>query len=140
MSFSGVFAAVVMAIGMLTTVSTAFAQDVALDINRVYSAAQSGTNKARSANSARENKFKSERTKQQGRLNSMKSERQRQERIGKELENQFDQNDIRIKNIIHLIQHFKKFLNRFLNISFLSKPVHLFLVDAFVFLGFHNLI
>ena len=99
MSLSGVFAAVVMAIGMLTTAPTVFAQDAALDINRVYSAAQSGANKARSANSARENKFKSERTKQQGRLNSMRSERQRQERIGKELENQFDQNDIRIKEL-----------------------------------------
>ena len=96
MSLNTALAAAVCAFGILASAPTAIAQDAALDINRVYSAAQSGQSKARSANSSRENQFKSERTKQQGRLNSMKNERQRQERIGKELENQFDQNDIRI--------------------------------------------
>ena len=92
------FAAVLLILGVFNSVPV-LAQDTALDINRVYSAAQAGKNKARNENAARENKFKSERTKEQGRLNSMKSERQRQERIGTELENQFDQNDIRIQEL-----------------------------------------
>ena len=99
MSFGSALAAALFSIGVLTSAPIAMAQEGALDIERVYSAAQSGRTKARSTNSARENRFKSARTKEQGRLNSMKSERQRQERIGVELENQFDQNDVRIQEL-----------------------------------------
>jgi len=98
-SFSCALATALFSIGVLSSAPIAMAQDAALDIERVYSAAQSGRTKARSTNSARENSFKSARTKEQGRLNSMKSERQRQERIGVELENQFDQNDVRIQEL-----------------------------------------
>jgi len=81
------------------TGSIAVAQEKALDINRVLSAAQSARNKERSANAARENRFKSTRTKEQGRLSSMRNERQRQERIGQELERQFDANEVKIQEL-----------------------------------------
>ncbi len=84
---------------LMAVAPIASAQDQALDINRIYSAAQSAKNKERSSNAARENKFKAERSKQQGRLTSMRNERQRQERIGQELERQFDQNDVRIQEL-----------------------------------------
>jgi len=69
------------------------AQAQSLDINQIISKARSATSKERSANTARENRFKAERSKQQGRLNSMKAERTRQERLGDELDRQFKSND-----------------------------------------------
>lgn len=71
----------------------------ALDINKILNATKSAASKERRANSARENSFKAERSKQQGRLNSMTNERTRQERIGKELDRQFELNDVKIKEL-----------------------------------------
>lgn len=68
----------------------------ALDINQILNSTRSAASKEKSANQARENRFKAERNKQQGRLNSMVAERNRQERIGKELERAFDANDVKI--------------------------------------------
>jgi biopolymer transport protein ExbB len=67
-----------------------------LDIEKLYNTTQRAASKERSLNAARENGFKAERSKQQGRLNSMTNERARQERIGKELEQNFDANDVKI--------------------------------------------
>ena len=85
----------VTAVSMVVGVVNVQAQT--LDIEQVYSATQSAAAKERRANSARENAFKAERSKQQGRLNSMTNERTRQERIGKELERTFDENEEKIK-------------------------------------------
>jgi biopolymer transport protein ExbB len=72
------------------------AQAQTLDIEKLYNTTQRATSKERGVNSARENAFKAERSKQQGRLNSMTNERTRQERIGKELERNFDVNEVKI--------------------------------------------
>lgn len=69
----------------------------ALDVNKILNATKNEAAKERRANTARENSFKAERSKQQGRLNSMTNERTRQERIGKELDRQFEANDVKIK-------------------------------------------
>lgn len=71
----------------------------ALDINRIINATKSEASKERRANAARENRFKAERSKQQGRLNSMTNERTRQERIGAELDRQFELNDLKIQEL-----------------------------------------
>jgi len=71
----------------------------ALDINKILNATKSAASKERRANGSRENRFKAERSKQQGRLNSMTNERTRQERIGKELDRQFELNDLTIKEL-----------------------------------------
>ncbi|MBL4670748.1 MAG: hypothetical protein JKX81_00705, partial [Arenicella sp.] len=71
-------------------------QAQSLDIEKVYNSTTRAAGKERSANAARENSFKAERSKQQGRLNSMTNERARQERIGKDLERNFDANDVKI--------------------------------------------
>jgi biopolymer transport protein ExbB len=68
-----------------------------LDIERVYNTTTRAAAKERSVNNARENSFKAERSKQQGRLTAMTNERTRQERIGKELERNFDLNEVRIE-------------------------------------------
>ena len=89
----------------LAAVVTAFAitasqaNGQALDIDKILSATKSATVKERRANTARENSFKAERSKQQGRLNSMTNERTRQERIGKDLDRQFELNDLKIKEL-----------------------------------------
>jgi len=71
-------------------------QAQSLDIEKVYNTTTRAASKERSVNAARENSFKAERSKQQGRLNSMTNERTRQERIGKELERKFEENDVKI--------------------------------------------
>ncbi len=68
----------------------------ALDVNQILNNTRSAASKEKSANQARESRFKAERNKQQGRLNSMVAERNRQERIGKELESAFEANDVKI--------------------------------------------
>ncbi len=87
----------VFALSVLAANSTALAQ--ALDINQVLRAAQAGATKDRNAERARENRFRAELNKEQGRLNSMTNERTRQERISKELEAQFAQNDLQITKL-----------------------------------------
>jgi len=71
----------------------------ALDVNQILSSTRSAASKERSANQSRESRFKAERNKQQGRLKSMVAERNRQERIGKELERNFEANDIKINEL-----------------------------------------
>jgi biopolymer transport protein ExbB len=71
-------------------------QAQSLDIEKVYNTTTRAASKERGVNAARENSFKAERSKQQGRLNSMTNERTRQERIGKELERNFDANEVKI--------------------------------------------
>ncbi len=88
------FAAVVLCLSFNANVSAQ-----AINIDQVLRAAQSGATKDRNAQRARENRFRAELNKQQGRLRSMTNERVRQERISKELEAQFDQNDVRLQEL-----------------------------------------
>lgn len=67
-----------------------------ININEVLRAAKSGATKDRSAERARENRFRAEKNKEQGRLTTMTNERVRQERISKELEAKFEENDASI--------------------------------------------
>ncbi len=76
---------------------TATAQSI--NVDQVLRAAQSGATKDRNAERARENRFTAEKNKEQGRLRSMTNERVRQERISKELEANFDSNDLQIKKL-----------------------------------------
>jgi len=80
-----------------SVVATSFqASAQAININEVLRAAQSGATKDRNAERARENRFRADKNREQGRLTSMTNERIRQERISKELEARFDQNDAEI--------------------------------------------
>lgn len=89
---------VALSLGLLLT-SAANAQSQALDIDKILSATNSAASKDRSANQARENRFKAERNKQQGRLTSMRNERTRQERISDQLDAQFTVNETRIEEL-----------------------------------------
>lgn len=88
---------------LLSTVSgTVFAQaqqSGALNIDQVLRATNNATAKDRRANSARENRFKTELNKQKGRHNSMRNERVRQERISDELERQYEVNDAKLQKM-----------------------------------------
>ncbi len=86
----------------LTVTTSVTAQT--LDIDQVLSAARSGATKDRNAERARENKFRAELGKEQGRLKSMTNERVRQERISRELEAKFDQNDVEIAQLQEELQ------------------------------------
>lgn len=89
-------------IGSFVVSTNATAQ--ALNIDQVLSAARSGATKDRNAERARENQFKAGLNKEQGRLRSMTNERVRQERISKELEANFDQNDVEIAKLQEELQ------------------------------------
>lgn len=71
----------------------------ALDIDKILSAANSGTARDKSANTVRESRFKQERNKQQGRLTRMRDELARQERISQQLDAQFEVNRVSIENL-----------------------------------------
>ena len=89
----------IVACGVIATASLSFTFEAAaqsININEVLRAAQSGATKDRNAERARESRFRAEKNKEQGRLTSMTNERVRQERISKELEAQFDRNDVTI--------------------------------------------
>jgi len=89
----------IVACGVIATASLSIAFEASaqsININEVLRAAQSGASKDRNAERARENRFRAEKNKEQGRLTSMTNERVRQERISKELEAKFDQNDLAI--------------------------------------------
>ena len=89
----------IVACGVIATASLSLTFEVSaqsININEVLRAAQSGASKDRNAERARENRFRAEKNKEQGRLTSMTNERVRQERISKELEAQFDRNDVTI--------------------------------------------
>lgn len=80
-------------------ISTSHVQAQALDIDKILRAVSSATAKDRSADAAREARFKSERGRQQGRLNAMKNERARQERLSTQLENQYEANNVTIEEL-----------------------------------------
>ncbi len=75
------------------------AQSQNLNIDQVLRAAQSGATQDRNAQRARENRFRAELNKERGRLRAMENERARQERISKELEARFDQNDVTLQQL-----------------------------------------
>ena len=89
-------------LGALAAVGNTSAQ--ALNIDQVLSAARSGATKDRNAERARESKFKGVLNKERGRLKSMENERARQERISKELEAQFDSNQVEIAKLQEELQ------------------------------------
>ena len=86
----------IMLIALLSLVTAMPAYTQELDLNKILRATNSATSKDRSANSARESRFKKELSSARSKLSSAKNQRIAQERAGKQLENQIEANEVSI--------------------------------------------
>ena len=88
-------------VGFATGASAQSAQSAnrALNINEVLRATSNAAAAEQRANAAREQRFRADQNREQGRLNAMTNERNRQERIGDQLDAQYEVNNVELEKL-----------------------------------------